>query len=292
MKREGSLWFDVINVVILIAVCLSILYPLYNMLIVSLSDGQAVMRGDVKLFPIGFTLATYKVILADSSIVRAYANTLLYTSSGTVIALVLTTLCAYPLSRKKFYGRTVFTTIIVFTMFFEGGIIPNYMLIKDLGMLNTMWAIVIPPAINVWYMIIMRTFFQQIPNELHESAYVDGANDLQIFWRIILPLSIPVLATMVLFYAVMHWNSFFPAMLYLNEKAKYPMQIIMRDMVIQGDLSDTQGAAAEVSAAGSRITGLNIKYAVIFVTILPILIVYPFIQKYFVKGMMAGSLKG
>lgn len=292
MNREGSRLFDFINYAVLILLSLSILYPLYYMLIVSLSDGQAVIRGDVKLLPVGLTMATYKVILDDPAILTAYRNTFLYTISGTLIAVAMTALCAYPLSRSKFYGRTLFTGLIVFTMFFEGGIIPNYMLIDSLGMINTMWAIVIPPAIGVWYMIIMRTFFQQIPNELHESGYVDGANDFQIFWRVILPLSVPVLATMVLFYSVMHWNSFFPAMLYLDEKAKYPVQIIMRNMVIQGDLSDTQGAAAEMSAAGARITGLNIKYAVIFVTILPILLVYPFIQKYFVKGMMIGSLKG
>jgi putative aldouronate transport system permease protein len=262
------------------------------MLIISLSDGHAVIRGDVKLYPIGMNLDTYKVILQNPQIAIAYKNTLIYTLLGTFINVSMTALCAYPLSRSKFYGRSVLTAVIIFTMFFEGGIIPNYIIVDGLGMVNTIWAIVIPPAISVWYMIIMRTFFQQIPNELHESGYIDGANDLQIFWKIVLPLSVPVVATMILFYSVWHWNSFFPALLYLNEKDKYPVQLIMRNMVIQGDISDTQSAAAEASAAGANITGLNIKYAVIFITILPILTVYPFIQKYFVKGMMVGSLKG
>ena len=291
-RREGSVLFDLFNYSLLIILCLAILYPLYYMLIISVSDGHAVIRGDVKWFPIGASLAAYKVILQDPSIVTSYKNTLIYTITGTFINVSATALCAYPLSRNKFYGRTVFTGFIIFTMFFEGGIIPNYIVVDGLGLLNTLWAIVLPPAINVWYMIIMRTFFQQIPGELHESGYMDGANDLQIFWKIVLPLSVPVLATMILFYSVWHWNSFFPALLYLNENAKYPVQIIMRNMVIQGDISQTQSAVAESSAAGANITGLNIKYAVIFITILPILVVYPFIQKYFVKGMMVGSLKG
>lgn len=290
--REGSILFDILNYCLLILLAFVIAYPLYYMLIISLSDGRAVTRGDVSLFPIGFSLATYKVILKDPYIAIAYKNTLIYTFLGTFINVSMTALCAYPLSRSKFYGRTVLTGIVLFTMFFEGGIIPNYLVADSLGLVNTMWAIVLPPAISVWYMIIMRTFFQQIPNEIHESGYMDGANDLQIFWKIVLPLSIPVLATMILFYSVWHWNSFFPAILYLNDKELYPVQIIMRNMVIQGDISATQGAAAEASAAGANITGLNIKYAVIFVTILPILAVYPFIQKYFVKGMMVGSLKG
>src|SRR5690606_4400187 len=155
------------------------------------------------------------------------------------------------------------------------GIIPNYILINGLGIINTMWAIVLPSAISVWYMIIMRTFFQQIPNDLHESGYVDGANDMQIFVKIIIPLSVPVIATMTLFYAVWHWNSFFPAMLYLNERALYPMQIIMRNIVVQGDLAGIS-AAAETSAGSINVTGLNLKYAVIYVTIAPILAAYPF----------------
>ncbi|MEF2246036.1 MULTISPECIES: carbohydrate ABC transporter permease [unclassified Paenibacillus] len=277
---------------LLILLCLVILYPLYYMLIVSFSDGNAVMRGEVGLFPIGFNLKAYSFILQDPYIITAYANTIKYTLIGTTICVGMSALCAYPLSRTRFYGRTIFTMIILFTMFFEGGIIPNYILIHELGLINTIWAIVLPPAISVWYMIIMRTFFQQIPNEIHESGYVDGANDIQIFWKIILPLSLPVLATMTLFYAVWHWNSFFPALLYLNEKVKYPMQIVMRNIVIQGDMAGMEAASTESSAGGLNLTGLNLKYAIIYVTITPILAAYPFIQKYFVKGMMVGSLKG
>jgi putative aldouronate transport system permease protein len=292
IRRDGGAVFDFLNYTLLLLLCISILYPLYYMLIVSISDGNAVTRGDVRLFPISPSLQTYKVILSDPQILTAYKNTLLYTSIGTIVCVSMTALCAYPLSRSRFYGRKVFTALVLFTMFFEGGIIPNFLVVNALGMINTIWAIILPPAVSVWYMIIMRTFFQQIPNELHESGYMDGANDLQIFVRIILPLSVPLLATMVLFYSVWHWNSFFPSLLYLNEKIKYPVQIIMRNMVIQGSLMDTQSAASAANLDGANITGQNIKYAVIFITILPILVVYPFIQKYFVKGMMVGSLKG
>ena len=265
-----------------------IIYPLYYILIVSISDGYAVMRGEVSFLPIGMNLQTYKVILQNPMIINSYTNTFLYTAVGTAVAVGLTALCAYPLSRGKMYAKTLFTTLIIFTMFFEGGIIPLYLLIDGLGILNSMWAIVLPPAINVFYMIIMRTFFQQIPNEIHESAYMDGANDLVVFIRMIVPLSMPVFATMMLFYSVWHWNSFFPALIYLNESSKYPVQIVMRNIVVAGEMS-----GMELSGDQSRLSniGTNIKYAVIIITMLPILCVYPFIQKYFVKGMLLGSLK-
>lgn len=282
--------FDAAIHLALLALCFTILYPLYYMLIISVSDGLSVMRGDVTWLPINANLETYKVVLKDPSILGSYLNTLVYTSLGTVIAVAMTALCAYPLSRPGFYGRPVYARLIIFTMFFEGGIIPSYMVINGLGLIGTLWAIVLPPAINVWYMVVMRTFFQQIPGELHESAHIDGANDLSVFLRIVLPISTPVVATMVLFYAVWHWNSFFPALLYLNRKASYPMQLILRNIVVSGAMAEQTEMMSGQSTI--LITGLNVKYAVIFVTIAPILAVYPFVQKYFVRGMLAGSLKG
>jgi putative aldouronate transport system permease protein len=175
-------------------------------------------------------------------------------------------------------------------MFIQGGLIPNYLLVQKLGLINSMWALILPAAINVWFMIIMRTFFQGIPDSLFESAHMDGANDLTVFFRIVVPLSIPLLATMVLFYSVFHWNSFFPALIYLNEQAKYPMQIILRNIVIQGSMSEL--LTSDVNTGNEMISNNNIKYAVIIVTIVPILFIYPFIQKYFVKGVTIGSLKG
>lgn len=287
----GDRYISIINVTLLIIVCIIVIYPIYFMLITSISDGFAVIRGEVYIIPIKPNIKAYEAIFLDPYIPRSYINTIVYTITGTLIGVGMTALCAYPLSRKKFYGRNVFTFLVVFTMFFNAGIIANFLVVQKLGFIDTIWAIIIPPSINVWYMIIMRTFFQGIPEEMHESAYIDGANDLRIFSKLIIPLSKPVIATMLLFYAVWHWNSFFPALLYLNKRELYPMQLVMRNIVIGSDLSNMQGAVASVSG-DMAVLGKNIKYSVIFITIAPILVVYPFVQKHFVKGVMVGALKG
>lgn len=286
----GSLLFDSLNYALLLLLVIVTLYPIYYMAIISVSDGLLVSRGDVRFFPSGFNLEAYKTILEDPAIIRSYGNTFLYTTLGTLINVALTALCAYPLTRKL-HGKTVFTVLIVLTMFFHGGMIPSYLVVNNLGLLDSMWAILLPPAINVWYMIMMRTFFAGIPGEIHESALMDGANDLVIFLRIVLPLSVPVLATMTMFYAVWHWNSFFPSMIYLNDQKLFPVQIIMRKIVVAGQMGN-QSMAASGSEIGVLVSAENIKYAVIIITILPILLVYPFVQKYFVKGVMVGALKG
>lgn len=288
-KSFGSRLFDSLNVVAMLLLVFVTFYPLYYIFVVSVSGGSAVMRGDVAFYPIDFNLDTYSLVFDDASIWRAYLNTIVYTVVGTLINLFCTALCAYPLSKRDFYGRGFFTLMIVVTMFFSGGLIPSYLLVQKLGMMNTMWAIVIPGAISVWNMIVMRTFFQGIPNELYESAGMDGASELTSLIRITLPLSKPIMATMAMFYAVGHWNSFFSAMIYLNEKAKFPLQIILRNMVVMGEMSNQ---SQEISGAYAAVTATNIKYAVIIIAVLPILLVYPFIQKYFVKGVMVGSLKG
>lgn len=285
-ETYGDRAFSVVNVFLLTIFCLLVLYPLYYMLIVSISDGLAVIRGEISVIPKGINLEAYKYIVTDKYVPQSYLNTIKYTVVGTLINVAMTALCAYPLSRKKLPGRRIFTLIIIFTMFFDAGIVSNFMVVLSLGIKNSIWAIVLPPAINVWYMIIMRTFFADIPEEMHESAYIDGANDLRVFVQIILPLSKAVFATMFLFYAVWHWNSFFQPLIYLDDRSKYPMQLILRNIVLGSDAS-----AATVSS-DSSLMSLNIKYAVVFITVLPILIVYPFCQKYFVKGVMVGSVKG
>ena len=274
---------------VVLAMCIMVLYPIYYMFIVSISDGNAVLRGDITVLPQGINFGAYKAVLTNEYVPRAYLNTILYTVIGTFIAVAMTALCAYPLSRKEFYGRGLFTGIVVFTMFFDAGIISNYMVVRSTGIMNTMWAIVLPGSINVWYMIIMRTFFADIPEELFESAKLDGANDLTIFAKMVLPLSKAVLATMVLFYAVGFWNQWLQPLIYLDDRKKFPMQLILRNIVLGADaaLSKSMSAATDMATMG-----LNIKYAVIFVTILPILVIYPFVQKYFVKGVMVGSVKG
>lgn len=283
----GSIAYDAAIYIAIILMLFTFLYPLYYIVIVSLSDGLSVMRGDVKWLPIGINFQAYRAVLDYPLVPRAYANTILYTSVGTFINVAMTALCAYPLSRSKLYGRSAFTVFIVITMLFHGGMIPTYLVVHNLHLINSIWAIVIPPAINVWNMIIMRTFFQNIPGEIHESANIDGANDLSIFIKIVLPLSMPVIATMCMFYAVAHWNSFFPATIYLSDTKLYPIQVIVRAYVIDGNTSGTSNAESDTKTIVT-----SMKYAFIFITLLPILAVYPFIQKYFVKGAMVGSLKG
>ena len=284
----GSRIFDIFNVCLLLFFAFITLYPFYYVSIVSISDGRYVVTGSIKHLPRGINLKSYGIVLKNPIVPTSYKNTIVYTMLGTLINVLFSAICAYPLSRKTFYGRKVFTGMIVFTMFFQGGLIPLYLTVKSLGMLNTIWAIVLPAAIGTYYMIIMRTFFQGIPDSIQDSARIDGANDIRIFFRIILPMSTPVLATMTLFYAVQHWNSFFPALIYLKEKGKYPIQLILRNIVIEGDVSQQQVDLQE----DEMIVSTTIKYAIIMVSTIPILVLYPFLQKYFVKGIMVGSLKG
>jgi putative aldouronate transport system permease protein len=288
-KGFGSRLFDSLNYVFMVLLVFMTLYPIYYLLVVSLSDGIAASKGEVYFWPSGTNIAAYKLLLGDQSIIRSYGNTLLYTVVGTAVNMVMTILCAYPLSKKEFYGRSGFTIMIVITMFFSGGLIPSYLLVFQLGLINTMWAIILPGVISAWNMFIMRTSFQGIPAELFESATIDGANEWRTLLRIVLPISVPMMATIAMFYAVAHWNSYFPALIYLNEKAKFPLQILLRSLVIEGDMA---AQAQEISGPYAGVTTINIKYAVIIIAIVPILLVYPFIQKYFVKGIMIGSLKG
>ena len=212
---------------------------------------------------------------------------------GTTINIFMSTLCAYPLSRRDFYGGKVITGFVTFTMFFSGGMIPTYLLVNKLGLLNTYWSVVLPGAINVFNMIIMRTSFQGLPVELNESAYIDGANDLQILWKIVLPLSKPILATMVLFYAVAHWNGYVHAMLYFTDKNMYPIQLYVRSLVLSG-MTEMTSLSMELTTGADafNVAQRSIQYGVIIAATLPILLIYPFISKYFEKGVMIGSLKG
>jgi len=284
----GSRVFDGVNVLFLLLIAFITLYPMYYILIVSISSGEYIVRGMVNFVPKGITWEAYKMVFQNKDIWNSYRNTLLYTGVGTLINIVLTSMCAFPLSRPDFFGRSFFTFIIVLTMFISGGMIPLYLVINQLNLINTIWAIVLPPAISTYNMIIMRTFFNSIPMSLQESAYLDGANDLQILFKIILPLSKPILATLTLFYMVQHWNSYFSAMLYLNSKAKYPVQIILRDIVVAGEFSEQAGDISQ----NINIIATNYKYAVIIISVVPILMVYPLLQKHFAKGVMIGAVKG
>lgn len=266
------------------------LYPVYYIAIVSISGGREVLAGTVAFYPKAITLESYKLVFANADIFTAYGNTFLYTGVGTFVNILMTMLCAYPLAQPKLPGKSVIMKIIVFTMFFSGGMIPSYLLIKQLHLLNSIWAIVLPGAISTYNMILARTFLMGLPHGLVESAYLDGANDFQVFYKIMLPLSKPIIATLVLFYAVGHWNSYMDALLYLNDKSLYPLQLTLRNMIVQGQMG---GAAMEAGSSNDFVAvETTLKCATIMIATLPILMVYPFVQKYFVKGVMVGSLKG
>ncbi|MNW38207.1 L-arabinose transport system permease protein AraQ [compost metagenome] len=291
-KSKGDLWFDIVNYVMLTIVMLLVLFPLYFVLIASLSDPNLIYSGEVWFFPKGFTLDGYGRIFSDSSIWIGYANSILYAGLGTLIGVAVTVCAAYPLARKGLAGKSAIMWFLLISMFFSGGLIPTYLLIKDLHMLNTIWALVIPGAGGVFNVIIVRTFFQStIPDEMWEAASIDGCSNTRFFWSIVLPLSKSVIAVMVLYHVVGFWNGFFDALIYLNDENKYPLQLVLRNILVQNQANSGMMIDVESYAAKMRVTEL-IKYGVIMVSSLPLLILYPFLQKYFVKGVMIGSIKG
>jgi putative aldouronate transport system permease protein len=291
-RSKPDLIFDIINYSLLTLFTLIILYPLYFVIIASFSNPDAIYEGRIYLIPKEITFEGYKKIFEDAAIWTGYANTIKYAVVGTTVNVVLTITGAYPLSRKDLYGRNIFMYIITFTMFFGGGLIPTYLLVKNLGMLDTMWALIMPGAISVWNLIIARTFFQTtIPEELREAAEIDGCSDIIFFTRIVIPLSKALIAIQVLFYAIGHWNAFFSALIYLKDRGKYPLQLILRNILIMNEAAENSVMDQNSVAEKQRVADL-IKYGAIIVSSIPVLILYPFIQKYFVKGVMIGSIKG
>lgn len=280
--------FKVANVVALLIVCAVTLYPFVNLVAKAFSSEGHIAAGEVNLIPRGFNVQTFDVVMGDAMFWLNYKNTVVYTVVGTFISMALTTPYAYALSRRHLKGRTFFIGIAVFTMFFSGGLIPNYILVADvLNMRNTLWAIVLPGAISVFNLLVMKSFFENFPNDLEEAAAIDGLTTYGIFFRIVLPLSKAVLATMTLFYAVSMWNSWFSAFLYLDQKELFPVTVYLRNLI----------AAASNPAAGMGgqevvQIGANIQSVTMLLTVLPIVCFYPFIQRYFVSGVMLGSVKG
>ncbi|KRG13828.1 carbohydrate ABC transporter permease [Lederbergia galactosidilytica] len=288
----GDRAFGIVNFLLLCLILVIVIYPLIFVLSASISNPELLLKGEIRLLPKEITFEGYAKVFKNNDVMRGYLNTFVYTGVGTVINLMMTTAGAYALSRKNLYGRNVITALLIFTMFFSGGMIPTYLVIKDLHMLNTIWAMVIPGAISVYNLIIMRTFFQtSIPNEIEEAAHIDGCSNLQTLFRIVLPLSTPIIAVMVLFYAVSHWNSFFDGLIYLTDRKKFPLQLILREILIQEDVADMDATMAE-SVVQQAMSVEGMKYALVVVANIPVLIMYPFVQKYFVKGVMIGSLKG
>ena len=281
-----------ISGVILAFILLAVTYPLVFILSASFSSGNAVSSGKVLLWPVDFSLEGYEAVFRNKDIWGAYLNTLFYTVLGTFINVTLVMTCAYALSRPKLRGRNFFMFLFTFTMFFSGGLIPFYILLKDLSILNTIWAMVLPGALSVYNMIIARTFIQStLPTELLEAAKVDGCSDVRFFFSFVLPLSKAVIAVIALFSAVGHWNAYFNGLIYLNNRDLYPLQIILREILIMNQVDLTMIIDPELQIANAHAAAV-LKYALIVVATVPILCVYPFIQKYFVKGVMIGSLKG
>nr|WP_274364365.1 MULTISPECIES: carbohydrate ABC transporter permease [unclassified Paenibacillus] len=291
-QTAGDRIFNAINYMLLTLIVLIVLYPLIFVVSASFSDPQIVLRGQMLLWPKGFNLESYAKVLQDDGIITGFINTVIYTVLGTTVNLIMTICGAYPLSRRDFVGRNAFMALFVFTMFFSGGLIPTYMLIKKLQLMNTLWVMILPGAVSIWNIIIMRTFFQMtIPYELQEAATIDGCSNFQILRKVVLPLSMPINAVTVLFYAVGHWNAFFNALLYLSDKGKFPLQLILREILIQGQMDDMIRATTESAIKQQRAVE-GIKYAVLVVANIPILALYPFLQRYFVKGIMIGAIKG
>lgn len=264
------------------------LYPVLYVLAASLSSFQFLAQGRVGIIPMGFTVEAYKRILGYPMLGRAYLNTIFYTVAGTAVSLLLTAMAAYPLSRRPFPGQKFMSAVVVVAMLFSAGMVPTFLIVTRLNMYNTVWSILLPTAVSSFNVVLLRSFFEQIPYELEESAALDGCSQMMILFRIILPLSMPGLVTVGLFYAVQQWNSYFPAMLYLRDRSLVPMQIILRDIVIQNQTADLSIDLVN----GSDQISESVKYATIMVATIPIMLVYPFIQKYFVKGIMIGSVKG
>jgi len=270
---------------------LLVLIPLIYVVANSFSSASAVSAGRVFLWPVEPSLRAYKEVLTDPQILRGYYNSLIYAVGGTFISVTLTIAIAYPLSRKTFFGRNVIMSLLLFTMLFSGGLIPTYLVVQDLGLLNTRWAMVIPSAIGVWQVIIARTFFRStIPDELYEAATIDGASDLRFLWSIVIPLSKPVIAVIALMYAIFQWNTYFDALIYLKDPGLYPLQIVLRNILI---LNSTAGPTTDLAQSLERTQLANVlKYALIVISSLPVLIIYPFVARHFTKGVMVGAVKG
>ncbi|WP_019536337.1 carbohydrate ABC transporter permease [Paenibacillus ginsengihumi] len=280
-------WFNRFNIVFLSVVGLSMVLPMLHVLAQSFSDNAAINSGQVSLWPVGFTLDNYKLILNDPSMWIAFRNSVVITVFGTLINLAATTTLAYPLSRTEYLYRKPVLVMVLITLIFHAPLIPNYLLIKQLGMLNTLWALMIPGAISAFNLFVMRSFFLNLPNELIDSGKIDGCGEFRTLWHIVLPLSKPAMATMGIIYAVGNWNTYSSAIYYIDKRTLIPLQVRLREIVF----TDTFGAADSTSEMLLTVSPEGLKMAVIVVATVPIMLIYPFLQKHFIKGMLVGSIK-
>ncbi|MBU5674508.1 carbohydrate ABC transporter permease [Paenibacillus brevis] len=287
---RGERWFYAFNYVILTLAGLSCLLPLIHLMAVSLSDNHAILSGTVTLWPVGWSFETYRSLFEGTRIMEAFTNSVILTVVGVGLSMLFTVMAAYPLSKRHFYARRTFTLIIVFTMLFGGGTIPTFLVLKALGLINSYWALWLTGLVSTYNMLVMRTFFEGIPEEVIESAKIDGCGEYRQLLRIVLPLSMPVIATLTLFYAVGYWNSFYSVMIFIHDTTKYNLAVMVQQMVqSQTMLQEMNNLQSE---SVQQMTPESIKAAALFVMLIPMLVVYPFLQKYFVKGVMIGAVKG
>ncbi len=290
LLRQDRRFYFCVNVVLTLLV-ITIIYPIILVISSSFSAPSAVYAGRVFLWPVDLSVEGYKAVFKNRQIVSGALNSVFYTGVGTLVNLVMTTLAAYPLARRTLPGRSIIMKLFVFTMFFSGGMIPNYILLMNLHLLNTRFALILPGAISVYNMILMCTFFQNIPAELNEAASIDGCSDIRYLLQIVIPLSKPIIAVLALYYAVAHWNAYFNAMMYLTDQELAPLQLVLRDILVSNTISLSDIADEETMRARQGIAEL-MKFSLIVISSLPVMVIYPFIQKYFVQGVMLGSIKG
>ena len=289
MKKKKITVGKVINYILLVVLAFVCLYPFLNVIAYSLSGYNAVLSGRVTFYPIDFTLSAYQQILGKTQIWNSMRTTVLVTVLGTALSLILTIFASYALSRSDLPGRKFLTGLILFTMYFGGGMIPTFLVVKGVGLYDTLGALFIPQAVNVFNFIVMRTFFRNLPESLEEAARIDGASYMQVLIKIVLPLSLPIIATIGLFYAVGYWNTYFDALLYIQDPNKYTLQLRLRSLLFGEELNNS---GVNLEGLGTQVMTQSLKMATVAVSTIPILIVYPWLQKYFVKGVMVGSLKG
>lgn len=292
----GSRAFDAINVVIMLLILVVVLYPILHIVATSLSGASYISSGSVTIWPKGFNLEAYTTVFHDPYIFKGYLNSIIYAAGSTGIMLLFTAMMAYPLTIPGFAGKKFLTFFLMITMFFGGGLIPTYLLMRSLNLLDTVWVMILPGAISAYNVFLFRTFFLNIPSELKDSAYIDGANDLVVLFKIILPLSKALFATFALFGLVGSWNSWFEALIYLRDQDKYPLQMVLRNYLFTLDTTAIQGrvggGAVAVNAPGETLDPKAVRMSVIIITMFPIMCIYPFFQKHFTKGLFVGSVKG
>ena len=288
-KSKGERVFNVFNIIFMTILVLLTIYPFLNQLAISLSSTTGILNEGVTIFPKGFNIDTYVDIAKEKDFWLSYGNTIIYTVSGTILGLVLTTTTSFALSKKGLWGGNKVLKMIVFTMFFGGGLIPTFMLYKNLHLTGTIWAVLLPMAIVPYHLLIMKTYFEGLPSELEDAAKIDGLGQFGYFLRIVLPLSKPILATMTLFIAVLYWNDWFSALIFLNDKAQYPVTLYLRNAMMGAAMASQNG---ETIDATTKSVPQSIQAASMILVILPVLCIYPFVQKHFVKGVMIGAVKG